>query len=57
VTRTEAEAYVRSCGEDEGPDGDDAQLRELFAAIYGRAPDADDESAGLWDLICAGVAS
>lgn len=28
---------------------------ELFTALYGRAPDADDEEAGVWSLCCAAV--
>jgi hypothetical protein len=51
VTRTEAEAYVRSCGETEGLDGDDDLLVELFRALYDRDP--DDEDGDLWSLICA----
>lgn len=52
-TREEAEKYVRSCGENDGPDGDAEELRALFVAIYEREPDADDTD--LWSLICAGI--
>jgi hypothetical protein len=55
--RAEAVAYVRSCGEDDGPESyDDAA--EVFAALYGRAPDADDGDQGdVWSLCCAAVQS
>jgi hypothetical protein len=54
MTRQEAIDYVRRCGEDEGPNGDESTLHELFAALYDREPDAD-EGAQLWDLVCAAV--
>lgn len=53
MTKAEAEAFVRSCGEDEGPE-DESELREIFQALYGRAPD-DDEDADIWSLCCAAV--
>ena len=53
----EAEAYVRTCGEDEGPESYE-EAAELFAALYGRAPDEDDgDQAGIWSLCCAAVQS
>ncbi|HSE02927.1 MAG TPA: hypothetical protein VLK35_02140 [Methylomirabilota bacterium] len=48
----EARAYVRE-REDEEVDSDD--LFEVFAALYGRAPDAEDHEAGLWSLCCAAL--
>ena len=53
MTRAEAEAYVRSCGEDEGPDGDVDLLTLLFVALYEREP--DDEDTDVWSLCCAAV--
>lgn len=55
MSRREAEEYVRSCGEDDGPETyEDAA--ELFAAIFGRRPDADDGDMGeLWSHVCAAV--
>lgn len=52
-TRDEAAAYVRQCGETDGPDGDPETLHALFRALYEREP--DNEDADLWDLICAAV--
>lgn len=49
-----AEAFVRRCGEDEGPASDE-ELIEIFRALYGRKPDAEDEEAGVWNLCCAAV--
>jgi hypothetical protein len=48
---------VRGCGETDGPEGDEQLLVEIFSALYGRAPDADDELAGVWNLCCAEVES
>lgn len=47
--------YVQSCGESDGPESyEDAA--ELFRAVIGRAPDADDGDAGdLWSHVCAAV--
>jgi hypothetical protein len=55
MTECEAIDYVRSCGETDGPDTyEDAA--ELFRALYGRAPEADDGDQGqLWSLCCAAV--
>lgn len=55
MTRLEAEEYVRSCGEDEGPDGDGDLLAELFFALYERLPDDDDDD--VWSLCCSAVAA
>lgn len=41
--------------EDEGPESD-AEAAEIFEALYGRAPDADDgDRLSVWSLCCAGV--
>jgi hypothetical protein len=55
MTKSEAHAYVRSCGESDGPESyDDAA--EIFAALYDRAPDENDGDAGdVWSLCCAAV--
>jgi|HubBroStandDraft_1064217.scaffolds.fasta_scaffold00168_66 hypothetical protein len=55
MSKQEAEEYVRSCGEYDGPDGDEDLLTELFLAIYRRRPTQHDWDADLWSLICAGV--
>jgi len=55
MTAAEAEAYVRACAEDEGPETDD-EAAEIFAALYDRAPDAEDIAVGVWSLCCAAVA-
>ena len=53
--RLGAVAYVLSCDEDDGP-SDYEEAATLFAAIFGRRPDADDGSQGdLWSHICAAV--
>jgi hypothetical protein len=52
MNRKEAEDFVRSCGEDEGPTSE-YQLAEIFEALYDRAP--DDEDADIWSLCCAAV--
>jgi hypothetical protein len=54
MTQKEAEDYVRSCEEDEGPDDEDL-LVDLFRAIYSRDPDQQDWDNHLWSVICAGV--
>ena len=55
MTKREAEEYVRSCGEDEGPETY-AEAAEIFEALYGRAPDANDGSQfEVWSLCCAAV--
>jgi hypothetical protein len=54
-TVAEAEQYVRSCGEDEGPETYE-EAAEVFAALYGRDPDDDDGDTGdVWSLCCAAV--
>ena len=55
MDKQDAEEYVRSCGENDGPDGDEELLTELFVAIYDREPDQEDWDAGVWSLVCAGV--
>ena len=55
MKKCEAEQYIRSCGEDDGPETyEDAA--EIFRAIFGREPDASDGDAGdLWSHCCAAV--
>jgi hypothetical protein len=57
TSRADAEQYIRSCAEDEGPDDyDDAAV--MFTAIFGRTPTADDGDQGaLWSHCCAAVRS
>ena len=40
---------------DEDAEFTDAELCEMFEAVYERQPDAVDREAGLFSLICAGV--
>jgi hypothetical protein len=40
---------------DAGDDMEPAIMREAFRAIYGREPDDEDEHAGLYSLIVAGL--
>lgn len=55
MTESEAREYVASCGEDGGPETYE-EAAELFAAIFGRQPDADDGDQGdLWSHVCAAV--
>ena len=55
MTETEARQYVQQCGEDEGPESY-TEAAEIFAALYGRAPDADDgDQTQVWSLCCAAV--
>lgn len=55
MTLNEAIEYVRSLPEDGGPESyDDAA--ELFAVVFGRAPDGDDGDAGdLFSHVCAAI--
>ncbi len=54
-TKDEAIEYVRGCGEHDGPDSYDDAAR-IFAALYGRAPSAEDGDQGsVWSLCCAAV--
>ena len=56
MSKEEAEDYVRSCGEYDGPGGDINLLGELFFAIYELELDELEESnQHIWSLICAGV--
>ena len=57
MTKVDAEQYVRSCAEDEGPESYE-EAAEIFSALYGRAPDAEDGDQGeVWSLCCAAVQS
>jgi len=55
MTERDAIEYVQSCGEDEGPETQE-EAAEIFAALYGRAPDSD-EGADVWSMCCAAVQS
>jgi len=50
MTKSEATAWVHDHEDDSEIDHDD--LEQTFAAIYGRAPDAQDREDGLWSLCC-----
>lgn len=53
--KSEAVEYVRGCDEDGGPESYE-EAAEIFTALYGRAPDADDGDQGeVWSLCCAAV--
>lgn len=55
MTKQDAIEYIKSCGEDEGPE-DYSEAADVFAAIFGRAPTAADGTAGdLWSHACAAV--
>jgi hypothetical protein len=55
MTKSEAMAYIESCGETDGPESYD-EVADIFEAMYGRRPDADDGDAGqIWSLCCAAV--
>lgn len=53
MTKSEATDYIAACGEDDGPESyEDAA--DIFAAIFGRRPHADDGDAhDLWSHACA----
>ena len=52
MTRTEAIAYIASCGEDDGPEDRD-EAAEIFLALFGVEPDADDDHLMVWSHCCA----
>lgn len=55
MTEQEAKQFILACDEDDGP-SDWAELRGLFAALYGREPDDDDgDFTQVWSLCCAAV--
>lgn len=55
MTELEAIEYVQACGEADGPESYE-EAAELFAAIFGRAPDdADGDALSLWSHVCAAV--
>lgn len=58
MTRADAEQFVRECvEEDDGPESY-AEACDIFAALYGRRPDAEDgDLTQVWSLCCAAVAS
>lgn len=55
MTLEEAIAYVRDCGEDDGPLSYEEAV-ELFEAVFERTPEDDEGDAGrLWSHVCAAV--
>jgi len=57
MTKADAIKYVRACDEDDGPESY-SDAADLFRAIFGRTPTADDGDAGdLWSHVCAAVAT
>ena len=55
MTYKEAEQYIQACGEDDGPESYQ-HAAEIFAAIYGRQPHADDgDQFMLWSLACDAI--
>lgn len=55
MTYSKTELIVREYGENEGPETYE-DVAEIFAAIYGRQPDADDGDVGeVWSTCCAAV--
>jgi hypothetical protein len=53
MTRSEAEDYIHHCEEDDGPSSYE-EAAEIFAAVFGRAPEPDDGDQG--DLFSHAVA-
>lgn len=53
MKRSDAKKWVREHDDDDVLD--ERELAEVFAALYGREPDQDDENVGLWSLCCAAV--
>lgn len=55
MTKRQAKSFVRSCGENEGPDTY-KKAAKIFTALYGRTPDqADGDLSMVWSLCCAAV--
>lgn len=55
MTEQEAIAYIRSCGEQDGPESYE-EAAEVFHAMFGRQPDRDDgDAAALFSACCAAV--
>ena len=53
MTKADAITFVKSCGENDGPETY-AEAAEIFEALYGRAPDTTDGDQGqIWSLCCA----
>jgi hypothetical protein len=53
MTKNEAAEYIQSCAEDDGPSSY-ADAAAIFAALFGRLPDAEDGTAAdLWSHCCA----
>lgn len=56
MTRREAEAFVRATAEDTVVS--ESKAREVFAALFGRDPDPEDDApCGIWSHCCAAVAA
>ena len=53
MTKRQAIKYVRSHTDDD--DLEDAELTQVFEALYGRKPDAEDRREGLWSHCCASI--
>lgn len=51
MTKTEAERWVRSHGDDDKLADD--ELEAAFTAIFGREADDEDREQGLWSHLCA----
>jgi len=51
MTYEDAENFVANTFDDDSPTPE--KLHEVFAALYGRSPNAQDEEDGIWSLICA----
>ena len=51
MTKQQAFDFVRDHSDNDSLDDDD--LAEVFAALYGREPDAQDREEGLWSHCCA----
>lgn len=54
---TEAQAIEWVNEQDEDSELDEDELEAAFTALYGRKPDQQDWSEGLWDHVCVAVAA
>lgn len=52
VTKSEALQYIASCDEDGGPETREEAV-ELFEALFGSAPDPEDDQGMIWSHVCA----
>jgi len=53
MTQAQAQQYVLDHEDDDPMDDDD--LEEVYTALYGQPPDAQDREDGVWSLCCAAV--